>query len=1002
MAGRIAGLTIEIGGDTTKLQSSLKGVDSQLRAMRTSLRDVDRLLKIKPTSTELLTQKQQLLKNSIEQTKDRLTQLKEAQAQMDAKGIDENSDDYQRLQREIIATEEQLKNLENEYKQVASVAGVQLQEVGDKMQEVGSKISEVGESITKHVTVPLTVGAGAIVAAFTQVDKGMDTIVAKTGAAGDALADMKGMAKDLATEIPTDFQTAGAAVGEINTRFKLSGDELKDLSSQFIKFSKLNNTDVSTSIDSVQAAMAAFGLSSDKAGAYLDTLNKVGQNTGADVNRLSQDMLTNAASFKAMGYSASDAANFLGQLSVNGVDSSQVMVGLKKAFVTATKDGVTMKTKLKELQKTMENADSDTEAYAAAMEIFGNRAGPALATAIREGRLSLEALGTSLDDNVGNVNETFEKTLDPVDKFKMAVNQAKVAGADLGNALLTRVTPMIEKFQDWIGKLGEKFKALSPAQQDMIVKIGLVAAAIGPVVLIVGKLTSGIGLLISGLGKVVTSVAAVAAGMAPLATTIGVVVGAMAAVGVAAFAYAKANQKAIEEETKFNKEQQATFDTLTETTKAYKEATSARDTSVESVIGEFDQVEKLKDEYNNLVGANGKVKKGYKDRAEYIKGELAEALGLEKDQIDELIDKNGKLKGKIDDVIQTQKAQAVLEANKDVYIESLKNQKEAAEKLGPALVNLDDKKKQLSKAEQEYQALLADYNAQDSNTRATKAWTDQLATSKATVDALKQEVGSAQKAVDGYTTTISQSKAEIDRYDGLTKALADKDKKAVAQWVADYTQGLKSRNNATEKELKDQVKIEEKAYEAMRKARKEGDTRITDDIIKQQEKRVDYAKKEANAVTKEAAKEGSGVKKELQKSASGIKGIFPVNVGKAVKGSFSLPDITAKIASIGKGVAKALFPQFSSKVLTKYFAAGYENPKLFTSPTIYGGAMFGDKGTSRGGEIVYGKENLMRDIQTAVAGVGGVVINMTVNGVNDPRQIANDVIHELEVATRAM
>ena len=636
------------------------------------------------------------------------------------------------------------------------------------------------------------------------------------------------------------------------------------------------------------------------------------------------------------------------------------------------------------------------------MEIFGNRAGPALATAIREGRLSLEALGTSLDDNIGNVNDTFEKTLDPVDKFKMAVNQAKVAGADLGNALLTRVTPMIEKFQDWIGKLGEKFKALSPAQQDMIVKIGLVAAAIGPVVLIVGKLTSGIGLLISGLGKVVTSVAAVAAGMAPLATTIGVVVGAMAAVGVAAFAYAKANQKAIEEQTKFTDEQQKTFDALTETTKAYNEATDSRDKAVESAMGEFEQVEKLKDEYNSLVDSNGKIKKGYKDRANYIKGELAEALGLEVSQIDELIDKNGKLKGKIDDVIQTQKAQAILDANKDVYIQSLKDQKEAAEKLGPALSNLDDKKKQLSDAEKDYQKLLADYNAQDSNTRATKAWTDQLATSKNTVDALKQEVGKAQDAVDGYTTTISQSKAEIDRYDGLTKALADKDKKAVAQWVADYTQGLKSRNNATEKELKDQVKIEEKAYDAMCKARKEGDTRITDDIIKQQEKRVEYAKKEANAVTNEADKEGKGVKKELQKSASSIKGIFPVNVGKAIKGTYSLPNIVADFAEKVKGVAKAIFPVFRTSTTSHTFAKAYENPKLFTNPSIYGGAVFGDKGTSRGGELVYGKENLMSDIRTAVAGVGGVTINMTVNGVNDPRQIANDVIHELEVATRAM
>ena len=191
MAGRIAGLTIEIGGDTTKLQSALKGVDGQLRTMRTGLKDVDRLLKFNPTSTQLITQKQQMLKQSIEQTKQRLDTLKQAQAQMDAKGVDKNSEEYKRLQREIIATEGQLKNLEKEYAKVASVAGVQLQAIGGKMKELGAKISEAGQAVTTRLTAPIVALSAASVKAFTDVDKGMDAIVTKTGATGDALYAMK-------------------------------------------------------------------------------------------------------------------------------------------------------------------------------------------------------------------------------------------------------------------------------------------------------------------------------------------------------------------------------------------------------------------------------------------------------------------------------------------------------------------------------------------------------------------------------------------------------------------------------------------------------------------------------------------------------------------------------------------------------------------------------------------------------------------------------------------
>ncbi|MBQ3989769.1 MAG: hypothetical protein II630_02905, partial [Bacteroidales bacterium] len=100
MAGRIAGITVEIGGDTTKLQTALKGVDGQLRQTQSALKDINKLLKLDPGNTELLTQKQKNLENAIQQTKDRLQQLKDAQ-----KNVQQGSEEWDRLQREIIATE---------------------------------------------------------------------------------------------------------------------------------------------------------------------------------------------------------------------------------------------------------------------------------------------------------------------------------------------------------------------------------------------------------------------------------------------------------------------------------------------------------------------------------------------------------------------------------------------------------------------------------------------------------------------------------------------------------------------------------------------------------------------------------------------------------------------------------------------------------------------------------------------------------------------------------
>ena len=153
MADRIKGITIEIGGDTTNLQKSLKDVDKQLRDTQSALKDVNKLLKLDPSNTELLVQKQKNLEKAIDGTKARLAQLKEAQSSV-AKGTPE----WDNLQREIIATEQSLKSLEKEHRQFGSVASQQIKAAGQAMQEFGGKIEAAGKKIQ-----PLsTAAAGAL------------------------------------------------------------------------------------------------------------------------------------------------------------------------------------------------------------------------------------------------------------------------------------------------------------------------------------------------------------------------------------------------------------------------------------------------------------------------------------------------------------------------------------------------------------------------------------------------------------------------------------------------------------------------------------------------------------------------------------------------------------------------------------------------------------------------------------------------------------------------
>ena len=491
----IQGITIEIGGDTTKLQSALKGVESKLKDTQNALKDVNKLLKLDPGNVELLTQKQKLLNDSFAASKEKLETLEEAARQFAdaaANGDDKAKAQYDALQREIIETKQEMERLTGEMKNFGSVAAQQVAAAGEKIKDLGGKIEKVGTGLTKYVTAPIVAAGAASVAAFNEVDEGLDIIVKKTGATGDALKDMEDRAKNLATSIPTDFQTAGEAIGEVNTRFGLTGQALEDLSAKFIKFAQLNDTSVSGSIDNVQAAMAALNVGTAAAGDFLDILNKAGQDTGVSMDKLTSDLTANATALQELGLGYNTAVGFLANLNKNGVDASSVMTGLKTALKNATKDGKSMAQSMKDLMGQIKGAKTETKAMQVASELFGSKAGPAMAKAIREGRLSFDEFTNAVQDAAGSVDKTFEQTLDPIDEFKTALNELKIIGMELVEAAAPMIKTLADMLKTAIGNIRKWWEGLSPLAQETIVKAGAIAAAVGPVLIVVSKVMGAV------------------------------------------------------------------------------------------------------------------------------------------------------------------------------------------------------------------------------------------------------------------------------------------------------------------------------------------------------------------------------------------------------------------------------------------------------------------------------------------------------------------------------
>ena len=536
---RIKGITIEIDGDTKGLSKALQGVNKDIKSTQTQLKDIEKLLKLDPHNVTLLEQKMEALGKQINSTKDKLSQLKSVSDEME-KGLKNGSitaEQYDAWQREIIQTENELKNLEAELKAVPSTADAMLAGVSDKfdalggkIQNVGDKVSSLGDTMSKTFTAGIVAAGTASVKAWQDVDSAMDDLIAKTGATGEAFEELQATAEKIATTIPTDFKTSANAVGEVSTRFDATGKTLEELSTAFIEFATLNNTDVVGSIDSVSGMMNAWGIDAKDTVKVLDTLNAVSQQTGISSDQLSEILQSNALSFKEMDYNLAQAAYLMGQMDKNGVDASAGLTALRKAMSKATDENKSLNEIMTEWQALMNSNISDAEKMAATEDLFGSRAYAQLFNALQEGTISFTEINASMSDFEGNLSRTFEATLDPVDEFTTTLNELKLFGAEIGSEILPVLVDVLKDLKPILDDLREAWESMSEEEQkELITNLGKIAA-LGPALSVGGRAISGVGSAISGLAKAGKALSGLGIG-AKLSSLFGGASGAGTAVG---------------------------------------------------------------------------------------------------------------------------------------------------------------------------------------------------------------------------------------------------------------------------------------------------------------------------------------------------------------------------------------------------------------------------------------------------------------------------------------
>lgn len=550
-AKTLKGITVEINGKTTGLANALKDVTKTSTALSSNLKEINKALKLDPGNTELLNEKQKILSESVAAARKELETLEGVQKQVSdqyANGdIDRGA--WLEYQNKLQKAKRHLEDLEKAQKDFGTAAAQTIKEAGAKIEEYGGKASKVGETLTKNVTTPLTAAAAAGVAAFSAVDEGVDTIVTATGASGEALDGLVASYETIATSIPEELGDVASAVGEVNTRFHTTGEELEGQTTLFLQFAKITGGDVVSSVDSADKVLKTFGKTSDDASGLLGMVAKAAQDTGINAQGLMDDVLANSATFKELNFSLEESVNFMALLDENGVESGVALAGLKKAVVNLTDAGMSESEALQTVIDKIKNAGSETEALTIAQETFGTKGAAEMATAIREGRLSLDDLSASMADYSTVVTDTYNNTMDGVDGATTAANAAKIAMSTLGETISDMLAPIFQHLTQLLIDAKARFDTLDDGQKQAIVTIGLIVAAIGPALVIIGKVITAVGTITTGVGSLVgfvggTVVPLITGTVMPalsglwalmLANPISIVIAAIAAI-VAAFA----------------------------------------------------------------------------------------------------------------------------------------------------------------------------------------------------------------------------------------------------------------------------------------------------------------------------------------------------------------------------------------------------------------------------------------------------------------------------------
>ena len=522
------------------IKQKIGETETKLKELKEQAKTADEQL----AKGEISQEKYDALQREIKETSDELSGLKQqAKDVSDEFGNPISPEQYDALQREIIETEQELQNLQTEASK-SQEALVKIGQAGETLEKVGGKIADVGETLTTHVTVPVLAAGTAAVKTASDFDTAMSKVAAVSGATGDELQDLRDKAREMGAKTKFSASEAAEAMNYMAMAGWKTGDMLDGIEG-IMNLAAASGEDLATTSDIVTDALTAFGLTAADSGHFADVLAAASSNANTNVSMMGETFKYCAPVAGALGFSCEDTAEAIGLMANSGIKGSQAGTALRSMMNALAGEVKFCGESFGEIEIATTNADgsmrdlndiladcrvafsqmSESEKANAAQALVGKNAMSgflALMNAAPGDIEKLEGAISTCSDEIDGYNGVTEKMAAVMQdnlggQLTILKSQLEELAISFGEILMPAIRAIVTKIQALVDKLNQ----MDPATKETIVKIALVAAALGPLLVVVGKTMVTVGKLMQFISNLPTIIAGAKSAFAAFSGAIG-------------------------------------------------------------------------------------------------------------------------------------------------------------------------------------------------------------------------------------------------------------------------------------------------------------------------------------------------------------------------------------------------------------------------------------------------------------------------------------------------